>query len=1367
MTISGEVPNENEVVNIVIEPNEARNPVEIKENIFAKSAKIEGAALPFLWENLRESRSISAGDFDTDRLVDHSTIAEAIREDMKPGRPIRAEISKFISSPQSRELSRKLGAEVDFNNLSSDQSIKAVTKLVSFLYYRQQIFNICNFPDIPQDASIRGDLSLSLSQEVWKLRDRLNYCIDNVESFTPNEKKALKGFAFAKIKLSATLSYMVNQVDGADYKYSKVWNDFFGRENSPGMPFYNDVLKYSKELHISFNNAVTDFFHGLGYDRDPSGKLTRRHITLVRKEKPYTREVDSRPDLLLNHVGVMPNNSQLERFVDNYIPDLKKLTINGVPLTLKQQLAHVTKILDTRKWVNSQCDPLMFRLYTADFDTGLLNQLAERNIGGPAGLISRAAESFYREQGNDKFKQYSITEVVNGVKVKKSELFWNETIQHKGSAANKNRIGSMWPAFAIWYARVDIFLKYGLFEKFFGVKFISVLNEQKRAQEMSTNNVMELSESPLYKDVGGELKEVMVRPIIAKAYNLLIRELDNLRILWIGKMPSGDISDYVIGKEPKTKNSTTREFVYASDDLFTVNGLTGGKDKKGVYNSLFPKFSKIYESLDKLSSPGTEDLSLLNPAKVFELMKKLLYGGENTSSQDMWDKFLPNKYKLPLITAALLNLSFAVWQKNVDYQFTILSKTKEVQLLSKITQLKNFIGSKFFSIRNPDRSLVALESFPYIRFLEEIYNKNLSPNEKRVMKAKASPRTSNPSDALYDNALLADYFQSPRAVLNSDEDEKVLDAIKIKSDLSAISNWLALDRINQKEPLDYLPILGAYWGDILHGIVEHSQHHPNEDLTVDPNVRSRQVAMIQAYLGMRQKLNEPLTYVDAGGRTINLGTKNALEYFEKNGFMNERGGQLAKMMATDYQKILGEVLSRDGTEVLEYLEQPQNEEIKGFLTLFHNFFVTINIEANGVPRLDRKLVEKKPDGFSGIGGAALAFKDFCAAIVGTYEVLDTNMGTSYSGEAAGKIARNIHNIRERMNKYWVGGEYEDFNISHFAENINPAGSYKAGKPKPNQDRITYYGDGYPLYLSKLPGTMTGVVAAYCMAAAPLCLGGEEFIKGTNDALDQRTTRELPFDEDENSLEKHFRHSVEQHGKVSFDHAEGVIRDIFGNVFLGHRPDSGRMITNKWKSAWLLNKTVGWWARSGEKDEKNIARQEEARGGKIDEGLQAAGAMQPLRAAGKQLGKRIWGIGFLLNKVGEGVEGVKNLPLLGMVAVAGITGGIFSAPFVTSVVASLVATFPVRFLDSWVESMNFKKFKKKSPLEQYYSFWSQKKIIEGARKIYYSNNQSPFLKGLAQAVLGNFPVNTSLEMRQIEPTLNIHVDYNLPLEPKKS
>jgi len=210
-----------------------------------------------------------------------------------------------------------------------------------------------------------------------------------------------------------------------------------------------------------------------------------------------------------------------------------------------------------------------------------------------------------------------------------------------------------------------------------------------------------------------------------------------------------------------------------------------------------------------------------------------------------------------------------------------------------------------------------------------------------------------------------------------------------------------------------------------------------------------------------------------------------------------------------------------------------------------------------------------------------------------------------------------------------------------------------------------------------------------------------------------------------------------------------------------------MITNKWKSAWLLNKTVGWWARSGEKDEKNIARQEEARGGKIDEGLQAAGAMQPLRAAGKQLGKRIWGIGFLLNKVGEGVEGVKNLPLLGMVAVAGITGGIFSAPFVTSVVASLVATFPVRFLDSWVESMNFKKFKKKSPLEQYYSFWSQKKIIEGARKIYYSNNQSPFLKGLAQAVLGNFPVNTSLEMRQIEPTLNIHVDYNLPLEPKKS
>lgn len=1361
MTISGEVPTGNDVVNIVIEPNEAHNPVEKKENIFAKSAKIEGAALPFLWENLREGKSISAGNFDTDRLIDQATIAEAIREDMKPGR-IRAEISKFISSPQSKELSRKLGAEVDFNNLSSDQSIKAVTKLVSFLYYRQQIFNICNFPDSPQKTSIRGELSLSLSQEVWKLQDRLNYCIDNVESFTPSEKKALKGFAFAKIKLSATLSYMVNQVDSPENEYSKVWNDFFGRENAPGMPFYNDVLKYSKELHISFNNALTDFFHGLGYDRDPSGKLTRRQITLVRKGKSYTREVDSRPDLLLNHVGVMPDNSQLGRFIENYIPDLKKLTINGVTLTLKQQLERVTKILDSRNWVNSQCDPLMFRLYTADFDTGLLNQLAERNIGGPAGLISRAAESFYREQGNDKFKQYPITEVVNGVKVKKSELFWNETIQHKGSAANKFRIGSIWPAFAIWYARVDIFMKYGLFDKFFGVKYVSVLNEQERAHEMSTNNVMGLSESPLYKDINGELREVMVKPIIARAYNLLIRELDNLRICWIGKMPSGDISDYVIGKEPKTKNSTTREFENTSEDLFTVNGLTGGKDKKGVFNSLYTKFAKIFESFDKLSSPGSEDLALLNPSKVFELMKKLLYGGENTTSQDMWDKYLPNKYKLPLITSALLNLSFAVWQKNVDYQYLTLSGTTEVQLLSKITQLKNFIGGTFFSIRKPDRSLAALESYPYIRFLENIY-KNLSRNEKRVIKAKGSPKTSNPSEALYDNVLLADYFQNPRAILNSDEDEKVLDVIKIKSDLAAISSWLSLDRINPNEPMDYLPILGAYWGDILHGIVAHAQHHPNEDLTADPHVRSRQVAMIQAYLDMRQKLNKPLTYVDAGGRTVNLGTKNALEYFERNGFMNERGGQLAKMMATDYQNILGEVLSRDGTEVLDYLEQPQNVEIKGFLSLFHNFFTSVNLEANGVPRLDRKLVEKNPDGFSGIAAAALSFKDFCAAIVGTYEVLDTKMSTSYAGEASGAIARNIHNLRERMNKYWESGEFEDFNISHFAKNINPTGSYKAGKPKPDQDRITYYGDGYPLYLSKLPGTMTGVVAAYCMAAAPLSLGGEKFIKGTNDALDQRTTKELPFDEDENSLEKHFRHSVEQHGKVSFDHAEGVIRDIFGNVFLGHSPDSGRMITNKWKSAWLLNKTVGWWARSGEKDEKNIARQEEAKGGKIDEGIQAAGAMQPLRAAGKQLGKRIWGIGYLLNKVGEGVEGIKNLPLLGMVAVA---AAFSSTGLVGSVVSTLIATFPVRFLDSWAESMNFRKLKKKNPHEQYYSFWSQKMIIEGARRIYYSDNQIPFVKGLAQAVLANFPVNTSLEMRQIEPTLNIHVDYNLPLEPKK-
>jgi len=1335
--------------------------VEIKVDINKRSDPIEGPVLAALWENLRTGSDMTAKNYDENLIFDPETISVALEEALKVEGPKHTELLVFLSSDESKILASKLKAEIDLGDIGSDKSRKGVKRLVMFLYYRHQMFNIANIPNVPENTSIPGDIEHILPQKALTLENRLKVCLENAISaglFDKTEVNSFMAFSAAKLRLSTTLSYFIAKKDekeGKDFNY--VWNQYIGAIDSYGMKQYKLLLQYSKSLHISFKDGIKDYFYGLGYNQKSDGTIERRKILLENKfGEPIPRNADSRTKLITIHTYVLPDNSDSAylELVKLWLPGLEK-----VSSSIKDIKKTVRSLLKSWDCVNSKCDPLAFRLSDGRFSTGLLNSVADRNVAYPAGLVARL-ESFFTEEGNDSILPYwESPDRIDKGKPIYPRLFWGETEARKGSDSGKSRIGNVWPAFALFFGRKDFFLKVHLPEVF-GIKFIDVeMKPEDRDKEISRLGVKTFS-APIYvyqgdkKNNCGKLQEVFVRPVIANAYNLILESLGNIRMIFIGKALADKGSEIVAGK------------VAVTEKLFEPTSIVTADDsRRGINMSNLPKWMKMFELFDKFTSPGGEGVSLTSAPAVFEVMKTMVFQGNDNQYKDNWWKYIPDKIRIPLIHSAFLTISHAVWHEAQSYNLSTFMTGAESYMLRRLMQIRRLIGNALFSVNDQKRSLAALPSYPYISFLGNIYDK-LSTEEKEangmVSRYFSETKESNPANALFEKNFFSSIFKDigEKKLEEIEGVRRQAEAFKALCDLSAVKNWLNYDEMVKANAPDhhYLPFLGAFWGDLLwEGVNESKQ---GEELNKDLTVRSKQVELVREYLKSREE----------SGKSLNGFDGKALLDFEKNGFCNKEGAKLAKMMADDFNEVVVKGLEvNQGSQRVNYLV---NLYIKkplmfGFIKRISDNFNLIGSTVNGIEIVNRDVVIKKQDGYYGLAATAYTYRDFCCAVVGGYEYIDTKMPDSYAGEIAGKIARKVGEIRANLNLYMESGEREDLNYSLMSRALNPQGEYKAGKAVHSHSRRAYYQNYYTL-LSR-PCLLTDTLVAQAIAIAPFNIGEQNtnFTDGTPEAIDLNETEKPKSDsEHDESVETWVIGTLKEMPFVNYDHHENAYRNIFLKIFAGYGRESGMSHRNPGLRE-LFKNVLGWEMKSlNEKEKIDKLRQEDQKDG---EGVQNA-IEKPLENVGKGvLNKLLGSIGLAgtFTKIME-QDFIKFIPSKGGLLLAGsipilssaiplvMTGSNFAqiwAAGATGIPGAFVAmglALGFRIVDHQLSKYDILRLRWRTPEEQNYSYLSQNIILKILKEMYKHNPNDKF----ARFLLGNLPQNTSLRFEHLRYQLDL-------------
>lgn len=1349
--------------------------VEVRVDINKRSDPIEGPVLSKIWENLRSGRNMTSRNYDENLIIDPETISKAIEDSLKKGGLELTQMIKFLSSAESQILARRINAEIDLGNMESPKSIKGATKLVMFLYYRQQIFNIANIPDVPEFTSIPGELITPIA--ALKLQERFNYCIKSAQLsgvFTDRETKSFIDFAAAKLKVSVNLSFLLskrNTPDG-DKDYIVTWEQFFGSMTSQGMKQYELLLESSKELHISLKEGLTDYFFGLGYDQKPDGTLVRRKISITDKfGNEHTRNADSRPELLSEHTYVFPDDS------DAKVIELLKHWVSGLESiapsikAIKDTIKHLIK----SNYVNSKCDPVTFRLLESNFDTRLLNEVANRNVAYPAALVTRL-EALFTEDGNDIILPYWETKPLKDPITKKyilprrdakgdlilPRLFWGDTDARKGGSAGKGRIGSVWPAFALFFGRKDFFTKTHLKEAL-GVDYVDVeLSDAERETQMKDKKVKGFKNAPIYVYRGdkdnncGRLQELCVKPVIANAYDLVLKYLANLRMAFIGVPFKDNGSSFATGKEPITEN------LFSPTSILRVDNA-----RNGISRSNLPKWSKMFKLFDGFTSPGSEKTSLTTATDVFDVIKAMVFQGSENEIKDSWWKYVPDKMKIPLIHSAFLTISHAVWHEAQSYTLSTLMSGAESYMLRRLMQIRRLIGNSLFSVNDQKRSLASLPSYPYVSFLEKIYD-GLSDEEKEAggmaKQHFAETKESNPANAFFEKSFFTSIFKDIQTskLREIDSIKQQAEAFRALCDLSAVKNWLNYEEMSKADAPDehYLPFLGAFWGDLLLEGVTADKH--GNDLNKDLTVRSKQVELVREYLKSREESGKPLNGFDS----------KALFDFEKNGFYNKEGAKLAKMMADDFKEIVKELEVNQGSQRVNYLV---NLYIKkplmfGFIKRISDNFNLIGSTVNGIEIVNRDVVIKKQDGYYGLAATAYTYRDFCCAVVGGYEYIDTKMPDSYAGEMAGKIARKVGEIRANLNFYMESGEREDLNYSLMSKALNPQGEYKAGKAIHSHSRREYYQNYYTL-LSR-PCLLTDSLVASAIAVAPFEIGEQNtnFTDGTPEALDLNEVEKPRSDsEHDESLETWVTGILKEMPFVGYDHHENAYRNIFLKIFAGYGRESGMSHRNSGVRE-IFKGILGWEMKSlNEKEKLDKLRKEDQIEG---EGVQNA-IEKPLENVGKGFLNKILGsIGLAgaFTKVME-EDFIKNIPSKGGLLVVGsipVISSIISSGFVIGVsnfaqlgVAASAGLIPAvglmgvalvfRFADHQLSKYDpFHFFRKRTPEEQHYSYLTQNIILKIFKEMYKNDPKSNF----ARFFLGNLQQNTSLRFESLKYQLDL-------------
>lgn len=1352
-------------------------------DIRRSSSKIEGSVLAALWESLKENGVTD----DPLKILSSDRITEAVSEAIDhTTNTITPELSEFLNTKETKDLYKKLngGAELDLGRLDKDV-VRSINKVVQFLYYRQQGINIANFGDIPKDADPMKIYDL-INPFVYEKEKRLRFCLESSGLFNSNEIMGLTEFTHAKVRVSAVISYLLNQTDAS--VYNDIWGQFFGKKDAMGMRYYDMLFSSAEKVHISLKDGIdNDLIPGLGYvKRD--GKLVRRTIQLKSLAGKFEkRNVDSRTNVLTGHKFVIPNvkfdSDDLSQFIDAYIPGMNEPegdprhpglsyeTVKRRSLEFRKSSARQMIKLGL---VNSMCDPLELKLLLeGKFDTASLNQVSNRNVAYPAGIVSRFSQTVYVESGNDKFTIYAdlrdignnpnnIDKTTPVEEIEKITLypFWGKTDVAKGYGAGKTLIGNMWPAFALWYSRVDFFTRERTpaLRKILGIKYISIdKSDAEREKEMKQFNVKPISAAPIYiADKNGKVEELCVKPMLARAYNLLINDLSPIRASYT-RGPMG--SDFVV-------EDYTQKVV--DENIFTPTSiLVTNESRPNFMMSFYPKFGDIYKIFDSISSPGSSKTSLLVPAEIREVIKKMFYEGSENESKDKWEKYLGDKiYKVPLYIAALLTISYATWHESQAGAFDQIKSQPENTFLSKLWTIKHTLGTNFFKISLPKESLAVIASYPWIAFTEELF-KVLTKNERSLI---GKPNENNPNYEFYKTVLLGDLDKvDPEA----GSEESKLEAVKFMFDLNAIRNWLDIDKMlaprESTDPAipdsDFFPILGAYFGDIFHEkIMERANSHTKLNLSVLPFVRSRQISLVREYLIMRG--------TELGRDLGDFSNPEILNYLSANGFNNPIGARLARMMAQDFSEMVDQVsvdsLKSRETLLSEVFGRAENTRKNEFVRRLHMNYMRANLNINPVDmNLTSRGEIKVPDGFNGIAPAAYSYRDFCCAMFAAFEYFDTRMSDSYAGERASQIVDLFDITRERLNSYRESGPDQDLNFSELKDVLNNRQFYKDGDTR-NRNRVSFYSGG-SIVISKDIGTVTSKLVHMAKALKPWLSGAQikYFTSGSNLRLDARETQTHPTDGEKDV-------TVQSMLKAAFKSAIGEnmnsvivpLNYAILKVFAGYGEKSGKSQTNKVGLRRVFDELTGWESKGLKDHEKMQKKLKEE--GEEGETIHRQNARES-EAKAKDLitsnlgnaNKLIGGAAKLLDAVR--FPGKVGLALGGTV-LALTVGPLISVPFFLGVpLGALALVIGRRFDSNWANTRDGSPIPEE---EQQYAYASQRIIIEALMKGFNStynatNPINKFRHWFSGQMLSYLPTDSTLQAEEIVPIVETFANFKLP------
>jgi len=1364
------------------------------KDIFSSSAKIDGPVLAALWRNLIETGVMIDASRVAESILSPDRISEAVNESINVStNTITPELKAFLRTKETKDLYRKLngGIELDISKVTTE-SVKGINKVVQFLYYRQQGINIANFGDIPEKAEPQTIESI-LPSSVLTQENRLEYCLKSSGLFNLSEINALVDFAKSKVRVSAVVSYLL--AHSSAEKYNDIWNTFFGKKDAIGMRYYDKLLSSAEKIHVSLKDGIdNDLIPGLGYVKK-DGKLVRKMIELpsfFKDGKTVKRKVDSRTTVLTGHKYVLPmekKDGDLAQYIDQFIPGMN---INEQEDPDKHPGLSYEAVrrrsLETRKlavlqmikagFVNSMCDPLEFNLVLdGKFDSGLLNQVADRNVAYPAGIISRFSQTVYVEDGNDRIVIYAdLRDFGNdphnvkkdaNVEAIKLYPFWGKTEVAKAYGAGKTLVGNMWPAFGLWHSRGDFFTKErsaGL-RKILGIREISIeMSEEDREKEMKRYNVRPISAAPIYtsdNNKSGELKELCVKPMLARAYNLLINDLSPIRAAFTGG-PMG--SDFIT---PNYNQSVVDEGTFTPTSILIAN-----ESRANFMMSFYPKFAKIYEMFDAASSPGSSGKSLLVPAQIQEVIKLLIFEGSKSESKDKWEKYLGTEsYKAPLYIAAYLTIAHATWFEQHSAEIDQLNSQPEQSFLQRLFQVKNIFGLNFFKINLPAESLSVIATYPWIAFAEGLFKK-VSGAEKKLV---GKPNENNPNYEFYKTVLLS----SLEKIFDRNEDKNVAssEAIKFMFDLNAIRNWLDIDKMlaprEDGEPVvpnsDFFPIFGAYFGDIFHDIIlQRANAHDNLNLKVLPFVRSKQISLVREYLIMRG--------VDLKHDLNEFSNPETLEYLTKNGFNNLTGAKLARMMAEDFSEIVDQVSGPSLKSRLDLIKDvfgnTASQRKLDFIRRLHTYYMRANLNINPVDiNITSRGEIKVPDGYNGLAPAAYSYRDFCCAMFAAFEYLDTMMSDSYGGEIAGNIVELFDKTRERLNSYRVSGEDQDLNLSELRDVLNNRQFYNDGDTR-HRNRVSFFSGG-SIVISKDIDTITSKIVYYAKALAPWLPGVQikYFTDGTNLRLDPREVQTHPSDGEkdvtvQSMLRKAFRAAIGEN-------MNSVIRPLdhaILKVFAGYGESSGKSQTNKVGLRRVFDELTGWETK-GLNDEKKLKKKLDEEG-EEDDSVHRQGAKESSKKAKDLLMSNIGTANKVVGGAEKLLEAIRFPGKVGLGIGAAILAAtvfpLISVPFIAGLPLGVLTLVIGRRIDS-----NLANTKEGRPIpeeEQHYAYATQRIIIEGLMKGFHStyNATNPidrFRHWFSGQALSYLPTDSSLEAEKVETVVDIFANFKLPNKDK--